>query len=302
MTDRTAVLPMGNDKPRRRWRRWLFGFVVFNFVGWWLSAYLFALFATQAHPSMVPDWTELDGFALESVEVVAVDGVHTRGWLLGPSRDRVVVLAAGIRGNRTAMVQRARWHASRGWSALVVDLRGTGESEPERLSMGWHEALDLVAWRAMLRQRGFRTVGVHAVSLGAAAASYADQRDPDGGLWDFLVLESCYSNLLATLMDRIPGVPAFAFWPLLTCSGWVLGLDTDDLDPVRALAKMSEPTMIVCGADDQKVGEGATEALYAACEGRKRAKFLVPGVGHHDLWPHDTAALQGAIAAFVDGL
>ena len=66
------------------------------------------------------------------------------------------------------------------------------------------------------------------------------------------MLESCYSNLLATLMDRIPGVPAFAFWPLLTSGGQVLGLDTDDLDPVRALAKMSEPTMIVCGAEGRK--------------------------------------------------
>ncbi len=269
-------------------------------VAWWLTGFAAAWLLTLPHASEVVQQTELAGRPIEAVATATSDGVTVRGWLVDASQgSRCVVVAAGIRGNRMAMRTRAEWYLRQGWSTLLVDLRGTGESAPERISMGYHEALDLCAWHALLHARGYTDIAAHGQSLGAAAVVYTAVRASPPPTWSFVVLEACYRDIDAALAARLPWLPAWTLWPLRTCSEWLLGVDADDLSPLHAIAHLDAPLLIVCGSDDSKVGPDAARLLLAASPARDKQLVTIPGIGHGDLWragPELPRALQSFLA------
>ncbi|MEZ5963819.1 MAG: alpha/beta hydrolase [Planctomycetota bacterium] len=268
-------------------------------LGWWLCGFVAAWAATAPHPSPIAAQRDLADLPIEPVATTARDGVAVRGWLVDGSRGaRCVVLAAGIRGNRMAMRTRAEWYLRHGWSTLLVDLRGTGESAPERIAMGWSEALDLCAWHAFLQQRGYGAVAVHGQSLGAAAAVYTAVRSSSPPRWQFVVLEACYRDIDAALQARLSWMPSFTLWPLRVCSEWLLGVDADELSPLRAIVQLDAPLLVVCGSEDHKVGPDAARLLLAASPARDKHLVTVDGIGHGDLWSAGPALPQ-ALAAFL---
>ncbi len=269
------------------------------FLVWWGLGLLGAHLATGPKPSEVPPRTQIGGHAIEAVTTTTEDGVAVKGWLVRgrPSSEGCVVLAAGIRGNRTAMVDRAAWYLGRGWSTLLVDLRGTGESAATRITMGWHEARDLRAWATFLGANGFLRIAVHGQSLGAAAAVYtAVQASPPA--WHFVVLEACYADIHEAVAARLP-VPSVLAWPLVVCSEWLLGIDADDLVPVRAIARLQAATFLITGALDEQGGADAAARLLAACGATKKQRYEVPDVGHIDLWPAGGDGLRRRLAGFL---
>lgn len=285
----------------RRWLRRIAVWATAAFVAWWSVGMLGALLLTAARPQVVAPCASLAGAAVEAVTATADDGSLLRGWLVraAPTSGRCVVLAAGIRGCRLAMVERAKWYLAQGWSTLLVDLRGTGESAPARIAMGWHEALDLVAWHRFATARGFSQVGVHGQSLGAAAAVYSAVRAEPAPAWHFVVLESCYLDARAALAARLPWLPRPLLWPLVACSEWLLAVDADELSPQRAIARLRAPMLIACGDRDEKVGPGAADALFTACGASQKERVDLPGVGHVDLWPAVDGLLPRRLAAFL---
>jgi pimeloyl-ACP methyl ester carboxylesterase len=271
------------------------------FALWWAAGLLGAHLATDARPFAIPERTELGGRPVAAVATRTSDGVDVRGWLVRASEvsTDVAVLAAGIHGNRLAMLGRGEWYLAHGWSALLVDLRGTGASEPTRIAMGWHEALDLQAWHAFAAANGFRRIAVHGQSLGAAAAVYTAVRCAPPPAWHFVVLESCYRDIDAALAARLPWLPRPLTWPLVACSEWLLGVDAHDLAPSRAIAQLRAPTLCACGTLDNKVGADATTALLAASAAAVKERVDVPDIGHGDLWHAGDGVLPRRLAAFV---
>lgn len=291
----TAPLPRA-----RRWKRWLrIGVAVLAL--WWAAGLLGAHLLTRAWPRAVPARSAIGGAALEAVATTTADGVAVRGWLVRgtPSSERCVVLASGVRGSRIYMEARAAWYVEHGWSALLVDLRGTGESTPTRISMGWNEALDLVAWHAFLGTRGYRDIAVHGQSLGAAAAVYSVVRGEAAPRWHFVVLEACYRDIRSALAARLPAVPEPLLWPMLVCSELLLGVDADDLDPLRHVSAVKAPTLFVCGTADRSVGPSAADALFAASGAARKERCDLPGIAHVDLWSAGGGALPRALASFL---
>lgn len=295
-------LPQRNDKrqPRRGWRR-LLRTASLVVLAWWASGFLTAYVATQPHPAPIVARKLIAGRPVTNVDVRTCDGLTVRGWLVDVPHEkrRCVVLCAGIRGNRQRMVRRAEFYAELGWSSLLVDLRGTGTSDSARISMGWNEALDLSAWHAFLRQRGYQAIGVHGQSLGAAAAAYTSVRTEAPPAWDFLVLEACYRDIEAALGARMFGLPAVLWWPVLVNAEWLLDVTAEDLDPVAALREQTAPTFLACGTLDQKVGPDATAKLFAASPAADKVRFDVPNIGHKELWWSGAGALQSAVREFL---
>ncbi len=284
----------------RRWRVWFSVFVVAPAVLWFAGGIVVAVVLTQPRNRPVAARTEIAGHAVEPAAVVTADGLTVRGWLArsGGTRARVVVLVTGVAGTRSALVERAAFYLEHGWDALLVDLRGTGESDPARISMGWHEALDLRAWHAWLAGTGYDTIAAHGQSLGAAAVVYAGT---DTG-WAFVVLEACYRDIDSALQNRVPWVPApdVSLWPMHLGCQWLLGIDRRELRPVDAIRALRMPTLLVCGDADRSVGEGLTEDLFAASGARVKQLQWIGGAGHVDLWAYDRAAMRALMARWLE--
>ena len=112
--------------------------------------------------------------AYENVTFPARDGVSLAGWFV-PRRDtkRAVVLLHGNGATRTQMLARARFFHDHGYSALLYDARGHGESGDALVSFGWYETRDLLGAIDWLRARGFSEIGLLGVSQGGATIALA---------------------------------------------------------------------------------------------------------------------------------
>lgn len=268
----------------------------------WLGLGLLGAFLVSRSRSMrIPTGLEVSGRPTVEVTARAIDGTTVRGWLVrsGSESERCVVLAAGIRGNRLSMLARAKWYLEHGWSILTVDLRGTGASDPARVTMGWNEALDLAAFFDLARSQGFRSIGVHGQSLGAAAVVFSASRCGLGAKWHFAVLESCYGELASAMQARLPWVPSLLTWPLAVSGEWLLDVRLEDLAPVRCIEHLKAPTLLVCGDRDTQVGEGATAHLLENCGASSKEVVVVPGAAHVDLWAHEDGAWSAELERFL---
>jgi alpha-beta hydrolase superfamily lysophospholipase len=194
---------------------------------------------------------------------------------------------------------RAAFWLSQGWSVLLVDLRGTGESDPRAISFGWNERLDVDAWVTRMRERGVRTIALHGQSLGAAAAVYAVA---DGAEVQLLVLDACYDDVQRALDRRLPFVPfpRLAFFPVRLLVELRTGIAAEQLRPIDKLSAIRAPTFFAVGTDDQKVGREAATDLFEASPAAHKQLFWVEAARHEELWARHADQLSPALTAFLN--
>ena len=165
----------------------------------------------------------------------------------GPPGGGAVVLMHGVKGNRLAMLRRARLLHTEGFSVLLFDFQAHGESTGTRITFGRLEGLDAAAAVAFVRQRlPNEKIGAIGSSLGGAAALLG----PEPLAVDALVLESVYSDIGTAIANRIrivlgPVVGALAARP----TAWLfeailppfLGMRPSDLRPIDGIAQGRAP-------------------------------------------------------------
>jgi pimeloyl-ACP methyl ester carboxylesterase len=170
----------------------------------------------------------------------------------------------------------------RGYAVLLFDLRGHGQSDPSRLSMGRLERRDLRAALDWARREGYPPgrIGWVGYSLGASTVLMegAENRDIRAA-----VLDSPFGNL-PELLDRqlaaYSGLPR-AFNPgILLAARLAFGVRTDDLVPARAASKWRDrPLLLIHGDADSTVPVRQARQIARAAGPRCRA-LLIPGVEH----------------------
>ncbi len=245
------------------------------------------------------------GLPYEDVRIRARDGLMLAGWYipaptpgppergaaplqggLGGQAKRAVVLVHGKDSCRSCefdgrFVEFAAQLQARGFHILMIDLRGHGESQKSRFTLGEHERWDVLGAVDWLQERGFSQIGVLGVSLGAASAVEA-AADPQGGdAIRALVLDSGFGDLWELLQIHFPresGLPN-AFLPgSLLMARLLLRMDLSAIRPVDNLPNIEAPVMLIFGAQDDTVPLSQFHAMAAA---RPDAEtWLVPDAGH----------------------
>ena len=112
------------------------------------------------------------GVPFEEVSFPADDGATLRGWLLTrPESRRAIVGLSGYRGRRSNLlgVGSALWRA--GYNVLLFDYRGHGESDGQRVTLGYAETRDFLAALRWLRARlPAAWIGALGYSMGGTVA------------------------------------------------------------------------------------------------------------------------------------
>jgi uncharacterized protein len=241
-----------------------------------------------------------DDLPVEPLAVAVPSGGTVSAWLLqGPPGGGCVVLLHGVRSDRRQMLGRARflWHA--GYSVLLADLPAHGESPGAHITFGWREGQ---AVKAVLRAARHRLPGeklaVIGVSLGAASFVLSGSTpEPDA-----VVLESMYSTIEQALSNRLalwlgPGgrwlAPA-----LLWQMSWRWGFSSRDLEPVRAVASLTSPVLVVSGAEDRHTTRDEMQRIFDAAR-QPKDLWMVQGAAHVDLHAFDPASYEERILAFL---
>jgi uncharacterized protein len=287
---------------RRNWKV-LSGLLVVALLGLWIfCGWLTVAVATAPRRKPVQPVATIGGVAVEDVEVTTLDGLRVSGWLGRVSGARVVIIFAGKGGDRSTNLGVADYYASRGWSVLLPDLRATGESDGERVAMGYAERLDVRAWIEFAQEQHFGSIALHGQSLGAAAITYAF--DPDCKDFQFVVLEGCYDDVRHALFNRLDFVPfpELTLKPVEWFGALAVGVPLDELRPIDRLASYRSPVLFIAGDADPHALPSETQRIFDACGAATKQLSWIEGGVHEHLWARDEAAYVAALERFFGEL
>ena len=251
-------------------------------------------------PSKVT-WPTREAFAPENVTFLATDGIRLKGWFLPQvNSNRAVVLLHGVRANRDSMLARANWLHGLGYNVLLYDARGCGESDKAELSFGCFETRDLLGSLQWLQTRGMTQVACIGCSQGAATVLLASGELP--GSVRAVVAEASYATLRDTVDDHFrvhTGLPGGYFGALaVPMAEWKLGLNMDDVSPLREISKLKVPVYLIGGTSDDLAPPASTHQLYDAATCEKKL-WMVPWAGHADFFSYAQGEYQQRIGDFL---
>jgi pimeloyl-ACP methyl ester carboxylesterase len=227
-------------------------------------------------------------------------GSLIHGWLSpGKPGHGAVILLHGLRGDRREMVSRAEFLRARGYSVLLFDFQGHGESRGSLITFGDLESRDVTAAIQYLHHKlPNEQVGVIGVSLGAAAFVLAEERPAVAAV----VLEQMYPTIQQAVAGRArrylgPVAPVLA--PLLMVQVQArLKIPANRLRPIDRMGQIGAPVLIVNGTQDSYTSIEDARALFAAASNPKEL-WAVEGAGHVDLHAFAKAQYEQRVGDFL---
>ena len=242
------------------------------------------------------------GLEYREVGLRSSDGLALSAWWVERDSSRAAVLVHGWGGDKSSrhVLETAVVYEEAGFDVLMLDLRAHGESEGERVTVGYREVRDVRGALSWLDGRGLDPgrVVLHGWSMGGAAAIRAA---PGTGV-AAVVEESAYADLPPLLRERLPevsGLPAFFTPGILFVGRLSLGIDPWAVRPVEEAERLSRegvPFMIIHSRDDEVVPFEHAETLAKAHPG---ATFWdVEGYGHVEA--HEHPEYRERLLGFLD--
>lgn len=247
----------------------------------------------------------------EAVSFTAADGLTLKGWwFAAPSpRERAVVIVHGKDQTRVDSSfdggRIARLLLARGYSALLFDLRGHGESEGLRWGLGKQEALDVAAAVDLAASKANvprSRVAVVAESMGAGSAMLALDRVPDVGP---MVLDSVYTSATTVIDEVGPSVSGLPSWftpGMVLMARTFFGLDVDAVEPIREVRERPERAFLFIRCDgDKTVAPHHGAEMKAASANPATELWTAQGCGHVKAFSTQPAEWEARVTSFLEG-
>jgi uncharacterized protein len=218
-----------------------------------------------------------------------------------PNAKGTCLVAHGHGGNKSMMHQRANVLFQLGYSIILPDFPGHGNSEGLTTSIGYTEAeiipICYQYWKNQNRQEPFIGLGT---SMGAAALmrANAELNVP----FDRLVLECPYATLHQAVKNRfsIMKVPSFGLDYLLLIYGSVwMQFNAFELAPEKYAKVISCPVLLIRGQNDKRVLATEVASIYANCAAKHKELITLPNSDHANFLEADSVLWHDAIAKFV---
>lgn len=232
------------------------------------------------------------GLDFREVSFESSDGLDLEGWWIPEEEDssRAVVLVHGFGGDKSSrhIVETTPIYARAGYGVLILDLRGYGESEGKRTTVGYQETRDVQGALAWLKDQGFEPeeVVLHGWSMGAATVV----RSAPGTGVAALVEEAGYADLPLLLREQLPersGLPTFFNPGVLLMAKLFLGADAWAVRPEEEAEMLSEegiPLLVIHSTDDEVVPLEHAQRFLVAYP--SAAFWQIEGYDHVEAYIH----------------
>ncbi len=277
-------------------RRLLILFLIVVVAGiWGVFAYVGALVEPNQNDVGLPP----DDLDVEIVKIPRINSTPIAGWYITGDRNSAgILLLHGIRSNRKQMVERARFLNNSGYSVLLIDMQGHGETAGKHITFGYRESIDVHRALEYLRSRiSDRPIGVIGVSLGGAATLLGTTPVEANAV----VLESVYSSIEQAVQNRLEirfGEFGRLFAPLLL---WQikprLDISLESLSPVAAIPKLASPVLIISGTEDKRTSPKESKELFSNAL-KPKSLWMVEGAKHQDLHLFNPGQYENRILQF----
>lgn len=216
------------------------------------------------------------GLSYEDISFSTAEGLTLRGWLIPGSADKAIILASGYKETRFDVLKYAPFLHQAGYTLLLFDPRGTGESDGKLYAFGAYQPEDIHAAVGYLEMKGYKQIGLFGHSNGATAALIAASE-----LKLPVVADSPFANLrLAAKSAERQDLLLQLLFPLYNLVARArLGFDLfRRTDALRIVNRVSQVLFIHGLADDYIAPENSIRLYERA--GRPKELWLVPQARH----------------------
>lgn len=254
------------------------------------------------HPSQLG--LEYEDVAFRSLN----DKLTLRGWYLPAGRDdRCIILIQGQDHHRNSPGIRSLHLGAdlvkRGFSVLLFDFRGRGESEGKRGSAGDREQWDTLGAIAYVQSRSIPTerIGLLGFSIGAAVAIMVAAREPR---IPAIVADSAFVDYMQEF-KHVPfygiTLPSWFAIPIVWAGSLLFGMDFGNVRPIKALDKIApRPIFFIHAEDDQVISPQETVALYNASGNKQNQLWIAKGARHAFSYSRYPQEYADRVAEFFD--
>jgi hypothetical protein len=225
--------------------------------------------------------TEL-GPATVSLRLDCTNGIQLAAWSCAGRSDKpLVILFHGYTSEKSGTLPEAKAFLQMGFSVLLVDFRGSGDSSESYTTVGFDEAEDVAAAaryaRAHLPQR---EVVLYGQSMGAAAILRAVSSC--GVRPDAIIVEAVFDQMLNTVRHRFEamGVPSFPSAEMLVFwGGHQASFNGFGHNPVEYARSVNCPILFLHGTADPRAHVDEARPVFAAVPAPKQFKEF-SAIGH----------------------
>jgi uncharacterized protein len=277
-------------------------------VGYLSVSYVVADRLTHAERHPIGRAPQVVAPTYEDVTLRTSDGLALRGWYFpAPRVDRAAILIHGRHANRAEYQGRlehiADFLIAQGFSVLLFDLRGHGDSDGDRFSLGQFERLDVASAIDFVASRGVaeNRIALLGISLGAGTAIQELLVHPKVGA---VVADSSYMDAFTEVQEILPlegGVPSWFTPGVFLMTRIAFGLDGDQVRPIEVVRAHPERAILFIHCDtDPLIRVHQAHDLRAASANSGSALWIAPGCDHaaaSDLHPDE---YRTRVVAFLE--
>lgn len=242
-------------------------------------------------------------FKNEDLSLKSSDGLtlHAKIFYTDKNSNLWAILVHGYGRDGRFAYDYAENYLKHGWNVLIPDLRASGTSEGEFITMGALESKDIALWAEKIPSDA--KIIIHGVSMGAATTLLTAANQNIKNLC--AVVEDCgYSSaydMFTSQLNKIFGLPEY---PVMPCANFVCkiktGVKISDAAPLDVVQNINVPILFIHGDKDALVPIEMMEKLYDKATSNKE-KFIVSGAGHADSKRTNPNAYFDKVFTFLEG-
>lgn len=262
-------------------RKYIFGFLLIILPIYLFGCWYLAHLLTNSNNEIVKYQNYFPAEKIQDWNLTTKDHQKISAWFIKKDSLKVVILLAGKGGDRLGMLSRAQLYLDKGYSVVMPDLRGTGNSKAAFVTIGYNERLDLLACVDTLQKLHYTKIAAHGHSLGAAAIAYSFKDFSD---YSFVVLESCYDNIDHAFEHRMQRIhlPLLFAAPVMKFAEMRVGISSQELYPEKYTAKIKCPVLFLCGDNEWQIPVIESRKLFDNCPSAKKYFYVFKAAKHQD--------------------
>lgn len=249
-----------------------------------ITAYI-AYSLTILKPSPITIDKNTIGDRATDVAFRSSDNIQLAGWFFPGTNGKAIMFVPGAGQNRTNIdyggTEIAKHFVDEGYTVLLFDLRGTGESQVTRQSFGQYEKNDVAgAFNYLVKQEyAPESIGIISDSLGAISTIMASSDIKDAGA---IVLDSPATEVVTAISHLMEGehnVPRFLHSGVYFWAKALYNIDAYSVRPIDQIHYLENtPLLFLHGAKDDLIPPINSEELLAKV--KKGERYVFPDSDH----------------------
>ncbi|TDW52601.1 hypothetical protein EV144_1011292 [Flavobacterium sp. 270] len=221
-------------------------------------------------------------------------------WLIKNENSKgTVILFHGYGGEKSSMIDKSNEFQKLGFSTMLVDFMGSGNSEGNQTTIGYKEAEEVKTSFDYLNQKGEKNIYLFGTSMGAVAIMKCinDYKIQPKGI----VIECPFGSMYQTVCARFKkmNAPTFPMAGILLFWGGIQnGFWGFNHNPTEYAKNIKCPVLLLYGEKDKSVSRKEIDEIYANLEGAKTLK-VYKNTGHENYLKRNKTQWIEDIRAFM---